>query len=416
MKKHFPLLGTFLCLAVIIGAKEANAWGKTWLGIALRHAVDTAKWNLGPFRIDPTFYLSDLGYDSNLFYGHGGSAVKDYTVTVGPGLNIFLPIKNKVIFQIYESPQYAYCYRTKSERTWNNYFNAKVSLALNKIFISAGKGLTDAKQRWNTEIDIRSRLKQDSWEGSLLFQATKRTSFYVRGTQTTFRYENLFIGPFNIRDRLNRREDRLSLLAYYQFSRRTRLFFEGEYATYKFLEDVSRYKNSQSHGYFAGFEFSPLGIIRGRISLGYKSLEPQGQEMTRFKGLCGDSSASVRLLRFLVVRGSYSRDIQFSLWYNNAYYLESLSGVGLSFYVSKQIRLDYDYKAGKNRYPVIDLGNPGRSVKRRDDYLIHSIGIYFRLKKNVAIGLIANRWNRDSNLEWEKDDRDFIGANITYDF
>ncbi len=59
---------------------------------------------------------------------------------------------------------------------------------------------------------------------------------------------------------------------------------------------------------------------------------------------------------------------------------------------------------------------PGVQVKRRDDYRIHSAGIYFQLKNNIGIGLVANRWNRDSNLAWEVDSRDFIGMNLTYDF
>jgi hypothetical protein len=409
-------MAAVFAIIVLFGTRGVYAWGKTWMGLELQRAVTSAKWKLGPFRISPVLYLTDLGYDTNLFYGYGGNPVKDYTVTGGPGFSAYLPIKKKIIFQIYESPQYVYCYRTKSERTWNYYFSAKVSFDLNRFFISVGKGITDAKQRWSTEIDIRPRLMQDSWEGSILFQATKKTSFFVRDTQTTYKYENLAFGTFNIRDRLNRREDRLSFRAYYQATRRARFFLEGEYARFNFLQVVSQNRNSRSYGYFGGFEFAPLGIIRGRIGLGYKILEPQGKDFAGFKGLCGDSNVSVRLLRFLTVRGSYSRDIQLSVWYNNAYYLETRSGGGVSIYFIKKIRIDYDYRVGKNRYPESQLVSPGTTVKRRDDYGIHSVGLYFRLKNNIGIGLVANRWKRDSNLMLENANRDFIGMNLTYEF
>jgi hypothetical protein len=55
-------------------------------------------------------------------------------------------------------------------------------------------------------------------------------------------------------------------------------------------------------------------------------------------------------------------------------------------------------------------------VKRLDIYQVHSVGIYIRLREDTAFGIIASRWARDSNLDWEDDNRDFFGFNLTYDF
>jgi hypothetical protein len=403
-------------LILIIGVHEARATGSTWMGVALQQAMDAAKWKLGPFKINPVLILSDIGYDTNIYYGYSSKPIKDYTLTAGPVLTVYLPLKKKVIFEIDESPQYVHYLRTKSERTWNNYFDAKVYFALNRLFITVGKGLSDARQRWSTEIDIRPRRKQDSWEGSILLQATKKTSFFVQGTRTTYDFENLAFGAFNIRDRLNRREERLSFRTYYQFTYRTRFFADAEYGNYHFLNSVSSFKNSRSFGLYGGFEFSPSAVVRGRINLGYKVLEPLNKTITRYAGLSGDSEVSVRIVRFLTVRGSYARDIQFSVWYDNPYFLESRAGGGASLYIFKKVRFDYDYWDGRNRYPEVQSVSPGTDAKRRDDYVIHSVGLYFRLKKNIGIGLVASRWNRKSNLVLENANRDFIGMNLTYDF
>jgi hypothetical protein len=406
-------------ILVLLGAagfQELQAWGKTWMGVALQQAVSLAKWKLGPFRIAPTLYLTDAGYDTNLYYGFGGSPVKDYTLTAGPGFTVYLPVSQKIILQAAESPQYVYYQKTRSERTWNNYLSSHLNLAFNRIFISLGGSVNNAKQRWNTEVDIRPRRREQIIDGTILWQATKKTSFNVQGSRSIYDYENLEFDLFNLRDRLNRTEDRLSLIAYHQLTYRVRLFVEGQYATYTFERQASRDRDSRGYGVFGGFEFAPLGVIRGRINIGYKTLEPLNEARSGFRGLAGDSQVSVRLLKFLTVRTSYRRDIQFSIWYDNAYYVDSRAGGGASLYLFKKIRLDYDYWDGCSRYPESQAISPGTFVKRRDDYRIHSVGLYFRLRKNIGLGLVASRWNRDSNLEWEIDNRDFIGMNLTYDF
>jgi hypothetical protein len=400
----------------VAGARDLRGWGKTWMGLALKQAIESAKWKFGPLSIAPAFYLTDAGYDTNLYYGSGGAPVKDYTMTVGPGIAVHWPLNKKLVLQVVESPRYVYYHETKNERAWNNFLNARINLAFNRIFIMAGWGFTSARQRLSTEVEIRPRRKEKIYEGAVLWQASKRTSFYIQGRRTKFDFEDLSFDIFNLRDRLNRTEDRLSLRTYYQLTNRARFFVSGEFGNFAFEREVSGSKGSRSYGLFGGVEFAPLSTIRGQVNIGYKVFEPLDRTWARFQGLAGNSSLSVRLLRFLTVRSSYSRDIQLSVWYDNAYYIENRAGGGASLYILKRFRLDYDYWDGRNRYPESQVLAPGAQVKKRDNYRIHSIGFYFQLKRNIGIGLVANRWNRDSNLVHEVGSRDFIGMNLTYDF
>jgi len=371
-------------------------------------------WNLGPLKIQTRLFLNDAGYDSNIYYG-SANQIKDYTFTVGPGFNIFLPLKKKIVLQIYESPQYAYYLETRKERTWNNYFNGQVHFVLNRFFVSVGQGYSTARQRWNTEIDIKLRRKEDSLQGSVLWQATKKTSFSLRYRRSRYDYENLAFETFNIRDRLNRTENYLNFTSYYQLSYKIRYFLDAEYGVFNF-QTVARSKDSRSYGIYGGFEFSPLGKISGRINLGYKRFDILDPSIRDYRGIVGDTQLSIRLLRYLVARASFERNAQFSIWYDNAYYLENVAGVGASFYVSRNIRLDYNFHSGRNRYNQTQLIAPGSLEKRSDDYIIHSAGIYFRLKKSVGLGITASRWSRHSNLPWETGNRDFLGMSLTYDF
>lgn len=400
----------------VAGARDLRGWGKTWMGAALRQAVESAKWKLGPLRIAPSFYLTDAGYDTNLYYGGGGTPVRDFTVTAGPGFTVYWPLNKTLSLQVIESPRYVYYHETKNERAWNNFLNARINLAFNRIFIMAGWGFTSARQRLSTEVEIRPRRKEKTYEGGVLWQASKKTSFYVQGSRIKFDFEDLSNSIFDLRDRLNRTEDHLNIRAYYQLTNRARFFVSGEYANFTFERNAVSSNGSKSYGLFGGMEFAPRSAIRGQVNIGYKVFEPMDRAWARFQGLAGNSSISIRLLRFLTVRSSYSRDIQFSVWYDNAYYIENRTGGGASVYILKRFRLDYDYWDGRNRYPESRAAAPGTQVKKRDDSRIHSIGFYFRLKRNIGIGLVANRWNRDSNLVHEIGNRDFVGMNLTYEF
>ena len=156
--------------------------------------------------------------------------------------------------------------------------------------------------------------------------------------------------------------------------------------------------------------------MRGRIRVGYKMFDIRDPGGIDYRGLVGDSQISVRVARPIVIRGSYVRDVRFSVWYDNAYFLESRPGVGASLYVFRFLRFDYDYSFGRNDYPLNQEVEPGVETKRRDEYRIHSAAVYFRIVKNVGLGFLANWWARDSNLNAEDDKRTFFGVNLTYEF
>ena len=110
--------------------------------------------------------------------------------------------------------------------------------------------------------------------------------------------------------------------------------------------------DSRSGAAYAGLDFSRLGRrVRGRVRVGYKKFDVRAVDGPDYQGIVGDSQLSIRLARPFVIRGSYVRDVRFSLWYNNPYYIESRPGAGASVYVFRFLRLDYDYSIGRNRYP-----------------------------------------------------------------
>ena len=408
------LAGCFVGLALVALALPSRA--ETWKGLELRKNMETAAWKLGPFRIRPSLVISNAGVDSNVLYSPT-NPIKDFTITSGPAATIYIPIYRRFVLSLYGSPQYVWYSKTDRERSWNYFFNGSAQLSLKNVFFSLDGTYSDARERFSTEIDIRPRRKEEGFGGSVLLKAARRTSFSLSYRTAKYNYESVESdGGFNVRERLNRRENYGNLSLFYQVGTERRFFLDFEYGLYRFeFATQAVLKDSQSYAGYAGFEFSQLGRrVRGRIRLGYKNFDVQAAGGLDFQGLVGDSELSVRLAKPLVIRGSYIRDVRFSVWYDNPYYVESRPGVGVSLYPLRFVRLDYDYSRGRNRYPEVGGGGPG--VKRLDEYTTHSAGIYFRIKRRTAIGFIASWWARNSNLASEDDKRTFFGLNLTYDF
>jgi hypothetical protein len=401
---------------ILLAIGVVGVSGETWKGLELERKLRETPWHIGPFRIQPQLVISNAGVDSNIFYSPN-EPIKDFTITAGPAATVYLPIHRKFVLSAYGSPQYVWYSKTERERTWNYYLKGAAQLSLKNIFFSLDGVYSDARERWNTEIDIRPRRKEEGYGGSALVRLAHKTSFSLGYRTVRYDYESVVYGDdFDVRERLNRRESYADVTFFRQASTQRRAFLSFEYGRYEFeFETQAAVGNSRSGAVYAGLEFSRLGRrVRGTVRLGYKVFDVLAADGPDHRGIVGDSQLWIRVAKPLVIRASYVRDVRFSLWYNNPYYIESRPGVGASVYPFRFLRLDYDYSMGRNRYPLTGGGGP--EEKRLDQFAIQSAGIYFRIKKTVALGFIASWWTRDSNLDVEDDKRTFFGLNLTYDF
>jgi hypothetical protein len=384
-------------------ASGAVLEASTWRGDALLEQFSLVPLKIGMFRLQPLLILTNLGYDANIY--SRPDPVSDYSLTVGPQIDGFVSIRKKVIFTFSESPRYVYFLHTARERTWNNYLKGDVNILLNDVFISAGAWFNDSKERWSWEIDLRPRLKETGEQGLILWQLSRKTSFSLTFRQAQYEYENLTVDQADIAERLNRTESTLSLSAYHELTSQARVYVEFALSGTDFQSPLNRNSN-RSGGVYGGVEFSTLGRVHGRLRLGYKSYQPLTIGLPVFQGLVGDTSVWATVLRVLVVRGTYERDVRPSIWYGNAFYIENSWSLGAGLYFLRRLfRVDYDFSYGHNAYPAATLaGNSAGlpAINRDDQIRQHRIGLFFRIGKDLGLGLQASRSNRKINIySWD---------------
>ena len=258
-------------LITVVGMASAE----TWKGKELEAKWHEAAWHFGPFRIQPSLVISNAGVDSNIFYSPA-EPIKDFTITAGPAATVYVPIHRKFVLSLYGSPQYVWYYNTEQERTWNYYLNGAAQLSLKNVFFSLEGTYSDARERWNTEIDIRPRRKEEGYGGSVLVKAAWKTSFSLGYRTVKYDYESVVYGDsFDVRERLNRQESYANFSLFYQASTQRRFFLDFEYGLYEFdFATQAAIGDAWSGAAYAGLELSRLGRrVRGRVRIGYKKYD-----------------------------------------------------------------------------------------------------------------------------------------------
>jgi hypothetical protein len=219
-------------------------------------------------------------------------------------------------------------------------------------------------------------------------------------------------------DALNRRERTVALEAYYQAFPGGFIFTNLGLSEYRF-DRISADRDSRAAQAVFGVRFPILGRIQGVFSLGYRKLMPRDPGKTGYTGLYGESALSYRAGR-IGLRIGYSRGDQFSYFETAYLYLGSRVSGGVSFYLTRFLRLDYNIDFGTSDYPgrmsVPVDAETMVELKRRDHQNAHVVGLVVRVYKTFGVGLTLNSARWTSNVPGWNRRRDFIGVNLTTQF
>ncbi len=418
MKKRLFVLSAAAALLawLVLLPRPVFGQGNTWAGASLAQMVEGARWRLGAFRVNAAFSLSNVGYDSDVFYGYTSEPVPDFTLAAGTTVQVLLPLSKKVVLDIFDSPQYLFYLDSKNERAWNNTFRAQVHFAFDRVYVQLGGGLSDVRYRLSPELNVNVRQKQDSLDGLVLWQASKRASLaFVYGSAKYDLGEAEF-GGVSLSDYLNRKEDYFDLITYIEPSPKVRFFVDGQYGSYAFTKEEFRSRDARSYGIFAGIEFIPkpgeqiaTAGIEGSLRLGYQRLDIIDPRFVDGSGLTGAADVSVSLLKRNVAHAFFSRGFQFSVFSGSSYYLATAYGGGISRLLSRKASLYYEISFGSSLYP--GSGAPEGALNR---YTTHSFGLNLMLARQLSLGFLGTLGKRILDSSGLARNRNFFGFNLVY--
>jgi hypothetical protein len=419
MRKDSFLGTTCLVIAFCILGATPSAYGQghTWIGEGLNRMVDAAQWRIGELRINAAFTLNNVGYDSDIYYGFLQSEeVPDWTFAASAPVQLIVPLGKKVVFDLYDNPQYLFYLDTKSERAWNNTFQGRVRVALERIYIQAGGDMANVRRRFSPELAMNVRERRNSLDGLFFWQAARRTSFAVLYSRTQFEYDDIEYAGTSLADRLNRNEDLLDGIVYIQPGPRWRPFLNGQFGIFSFTGEGSGLRDAKSLGIFGGIEFVPgtgeaetRTGFRGAFRLGYRRLEVTDPGLPDGSGFSGEADVTVDLTRKTSIRALFSRGFEFSVYSGAVYYLSTSYGGGLLQRLTRRTSLNYEISLGRLSYPE---GTGGLS--RLDRYVAHTLSLDIRLGRHLEASLLGILNRRRLGMEVPPRNRFFLGFSLVY--
>ncbi len=415
------------CLAVllIVCASGVRLSGQSYRNFREEYSDirERARLRFGPLRVMPAFRLSEIGYDSNVYFRDEGSeAVSDFTTTLGAEARGYWLIGSSVILSVTENPEYLFYAREKDLRAFSNSFSSGLRLLLLRSFsLSADYHVQSHVRRSTSELDQRIRDTTTGGAAGFFFETPRGTAVGVTGTLEDFRYKDIAAGgPDDIYARaLDRRESTAAFELYYRVFSRSAFFATAGYARYEFVFPEFAWRDGSSLEFAGGLRFPLLGRARGTISLGWKSFRPASTERKPFQGFVADTDIAFRAGRIGLNLG-FARDMAFSYMQTAYYYVEGRVRAGLSLYITPSFRIDGTVQRGTMAYPepqeVWDGSGYIVIENREDVHRTYSVGPVLRLAGSVGLGLTYNHYRRTSNAPGFNVRRDFAGAFLTYEF
>lgn len=423
MNRRLVVLGAGIVLVIwhFFAPVAVFGQGNTWVGTSLAQMVEAARWKIGAFRINAALELTNVGFDTDIYSGYLGEAIPDYTFSASLPVQVLLPLGKKVVLDLFDSPQYVFYLETEKERAWNNIFRGDIHFALERFYIQAGGGLSNVRQRLSPELNINIREKEDSLNGTLLWQASREISMALLYRGARYDYGDAEFGGTNIAETLNRKENYIDLIVYLQPSSKIRLFIDGQYGTAAFKESASSFKDTKSYGIYGGLAFvppesgaRPIDPLQGSISLGYKRFNIIDPLLSDGSGFVGAVEISAGLFKRTTGRAFFSRNFAFSAYSSGTFYLSTTYGVGLSRRLSRRATFFYDLSFSRGSYPEAESGGipSGQSYR----YTTHNFRISAQLARNLEVSFLGLFSRRAIGDPVVFRNRNFYGISMTYGF
>ena len=404
-------------IGLVLTASVALAQSNTWVGEELARVVDGARWRIGELRVNAAFSLANAGYDSDIYFGYfQNTKTPDWTLTAAVPVQVLIPLSKRVVLDVSDAPQYLFYLDTKKERAWNNVFQSRIHVALDRIYVQGGVDSANVRRRLSPELDINVRERTDSLNGLVFWQAAQETSFAVVYNRTRFDYGDAEYSGTRLSDVLNRNEDFVNLVAYAQPHPRWRPFLNGQYGVYTFTNQAFGLRDAKSYGIFGGVEFvrrpaetEVRRALQGSFRLGYMRLEMVDPSQRDGSGFSAEANVTLEVTGRTSFHALFSRGFEFSVYSGASYYLGTGYGGGIVQRLSRRTSLAYDVLMGSLSYPE-NTETQGLSGR----YGLHTLSLSIRMARNLEATLSGSLNNRKLGVDTAYRSRYFVGFSLLY--
>ena len=371
---------------------------------------DTPLIQAGPFGINPTILLRNVGRDENVFHERDNPK-SDTTFTLVPRAEIlFQPRALRV--QYVAAVEYVHYNTYASERSTNISSSVRADLSLGWLEPYVLATGTNTSQRLNHEVDVRAQHRERVYGGGVGIDVGTRLKLGAAARTTRLRFDE---GTFRGEDLAASFDSDLDVLegsAGFQLTPFTVLSLVVSREQQRFR--VAAERDSDSLRVTPTFAFSPEAVVNGSIALGYRRFTPQSRALPEYSGFVATATVGTTLWNRHRVEMVFARDIRYSYERATPYYLATGGDVSVTTQLAGPFELRLTGSRQLLAYRRISgmaaPGDPGN-----DSVASYGGGLLYRIRDQLRLGGHVEWSGRNSELS---DDREYrnrrIFASVTW--
>ncbi len=374
---------------------------------AAQSEPDRPSLRLGPIEFRPRLIFRDVGIDNNVFNEHT-TPKRDFTLTASPDLEISThPGRLRLAYT--SAADFVYFRTYASERSRNGTIGARADLDLTWLKPFASFASSDISSRPNAEIDVRARHHPRTFSAGTTVRIASRSSVGILGRRTSERYED---GAGFRGEDLARSLD-TKITAYessfnVELTPFTTFSIVGAKEEQRF--DRAPERNADSVRIAPTLTFSPLGLVTGSASFGYRHFNGIDPSLPDYSGFVSTGTVGILFYDQYKLDTTFTRDIRYSYERALPYYI--VGGIRGTLSVHTFGPVDLRALAGREsmdyrslRGLATDAGVGAERSAGRDLLTVYGGGVGYRLGTRARVAVDAEFSHRSSERDAFRDYR-----------
>ena len=356
---------------------------------------ETTQVKFGPLYFAPTFELTNVGVDNNVFNTETNQK-NDLTGTLGMRSLIGLHFGDALAFQVVQDNRYIYFRRERSERSIDSglTFVLEYRTRVFRPWVRWDKQKTS--QRTGVEIDARAERKTPNFDFGADFTSSFRLGVSTAARRSKLRYADTEVfDSTNLSEVLDSQSDAYQGFLRYELTDLSDLIFGVDYARDRFTKSPLR--DNDSYYYYGGIRTKQGATFVGSATVGYRQQRHKDPSVPDFTGLTANVDVSLVPNEFFRLDLNGGRDLGYSYQEQYPYFVQQTGGGTLTNRLAEHFDVVASARAIWLRY---DETMAGLKDPHTDRTLVIGIGTgyYVGGGNGTRLGILFERAQRVSPI------------------
>jgi len=356
----------------------------------------TAQMNLGPIYFAPTFQLSGVGVDNNVF-NEPVNPKSDLTGTLGMRSLVGLHLGEALVFQVTQDNSYIWYRRYRSERSVDSGLNFVLEFRSRLVRPWVRWEKLKTSQRSGVEIDTRAERRTPNFDFGSDFSGLFRLGVSVAARRSRLRYNDTVVTPdgVNLSEALDNQSDSYQGFLRYELTDLTDFIVGTDFVRDRFSKSPLR--NNDSYYYYAGLRTKQGATFVGSATAGYRQQRHTDPSVPNFNGVIAKVDVSVIPNEFLKLDVSGGRDLGYSYQEKYPYFVQQDGGATVTNRFSEHLDVVASARATWLHYDETMVGLKDPHTDRTTVFGL-GMGYFVGGGNGTRLGILFERAQRVSPI------------------